>query len=104
MAELTITKENFETEVLHSDQPVLLDFGAPWCGPCRMLEPIITEIAEEYEGKVKVGKVNIDRQPEIAAAFRVLSVPTLALVKNGIVVNYAVGYCTKERIAAMLEE
>ena len=103
MAELTITKENFEAEVLQSDKPVLLDFWAQWCGPCRMLAPIIAEIAEEYEGRVKVGKVNVDEQPELAAAFRVSSIPTVAVVKEGKIDHISVGYCPKEQITAMLQ-
>ena len=103
MAELTITKENFETEVMHSELPVLLDFWAPWCGPCKMIAPNVAEIADEYEGRAKVGKVNIDEQMELAVSFRVLSIPTLAVLKGGRVVNFRVGYCSKEQIAAMLE-
>ena len=76
MAVITITKENFETEVLKSAQPVLLDFWAAWCGPCRMLSPIVDEVAEERTD-VKVGKVNVDEQPELASQFGVMSIPTL---------------------------
>ena len=104
MAEVTITKDNFEAEVLRSDKPVLLDFWAPWCGPCKMLAPLVGEIAEEYGDRVKVGKVNIDSEPQLAWFFRVLSIPTLVVVKNGKPVNAAVGYRSKEQIAAMLEE
>ena len=103
MAELTITKNNFESEVLKSAQPVLLDFWASWCGPCRMLSPIIAQIAEKYEGKVKVGKVNVDEEPELANAFRVESIPMLAVMKDGKLVNSSVGYRTIEQIEAMLE-
>ena len=102
MAELTITTDNFEEEVLHSDKPVLLDFWAPWCGPCRMVAPLVEEIAEEYEGKAKVGKVNVDEQPRLARSFRVLSIPTLVVMKDGKPVNTAVGYRSKEQLAAML--
>ena len=87
MTELIITKDNFESEVLKSDKPVLLDFWASWCGPCKMLSPIISQIAEKYEGKVKVGKVNVDDEPELANAFRVSSIPTVAVMKNGKLVN-----------------
>ncbi len=103
MSELKITKENFETEVLDSDIPVLLDFWAPWCGPCRMLGPVIEQVADEFEGKAKVGKVNVDEEEELAAAFRVASIPTVVVMKNGKVVNASVGYKSKPQIAAMLE-
>ena len=103
MAELTITKSNFENEVLKSELPVLLDFWASWCGPCKMLSPIISQIAEKYEGKVKVGKVNVDDEPELANAFRVSSIPMVVVMKNGKVVNSSVGYRPLEQIEAMLK-
>ena len=90
MAVITITKENFEAEVLKSAQPVLLDFWAAWCGPCRMLSPIVDEVAEEHTD-VKVGKVNVDEQPDLAAEFGVMSIPTLLLFENGKLVRQAVG-------------
>ena len=102
MAELTITKENFEAEVLHSELPVLLDFWATWCGPCKMLAPVIAEIAEEYAGKVKVGKVNVDEQPELATAFKVNSIPTVVVIRDGKIADVSVGYRPKEQITAML--
>jgi thioredoxin 1 len=102
MTELQITKDNFEQEVLKSDKPVLIDFWAPWCGPCRMLSPTIAEIAEEYKDKVKVGKVNVDEESELAAMFRVSSIPLLVVMKNGKVVNSAVGVRPKEQILKML--
>lgn len=102
MAEITITKDNFENEVTRSDKPVLLDFWATWCGPCRMLSPIIAEIADEYDGKVKVGKVNVDDEPDLASAFRVASIPTVVVIKDGKITNSAVGYRPKEQIVAML--
>ncbi len=104
MAEITITKENFEVEVMKSDKPVLIDFWAPWCGPCKMLSPIITEIAKEYDGKVKVGKVNVDEQSELSSAFRVASIPTVIVMKKGKVTNTSVGYRPKEQITALLWE
>lgn len=82
MAELKITRENFENEVMKSNIPVLIDFWAPWCGPCRMMGPIIEQLAEEYEGKAKVGKVNVDEEGELLQAFGVTSIPTIVLVKD----------------------
>lgn len=102
MAELKITKNNFNKEVLDSDIPVLIDFWADWCGPCRMLSPIIEDIAEEYDGKVKVGKVNVDEEPELASKFGVASIPTIVVIHNKKIVNNSVGYVPKEQIAAML--
>ena len=100
--EVTITKNNFEAEVLRSEIPVLVDFWATWCGPCRMLAPVIGEIAEEYAGTVKVGKVNVDEEPELAMQFRVDSIPTVMLFKEGRLVNTTVGFRPKEQITAML--
>lgn len=102
MAELKITKGNFEKEVKNSNIPVLLDFWAPWCGPCRMVGPIVEEIAKEYDGKIKVGKINVDEETALASAFNIASIPTLMVVKNGAVTNMAVGYRDKADIIAML--
>lgn len=102
MAEITITEANFEKEVLQSDLPVLVDFWADWCGPCKMLSPIIAEIAKEYEGRVKVGKINIDTQQELAVKYRVASIPTLVLFQNGQAVKRSVGAVPKSQIEAML--
>ena len=102
MAEIVLTKENFEAEAIKSELPVLIDFWATWCGPCKMLAPIVAEIAEEYAGKVKVCKVDVDAQPELAGAFRVSSIPTLVLMDKGEVKNVSVGYRPKEQITAML--
>ena len=102
MSEMNITKNNFEQEVLHSDKPVLIDFWAPWCGPCRMLSPVISEIAEEYGDKIKVCKVNVDDEGELAASFNVMSIPTLVVVKNGKVTNSAVGVRPKAQIVEMM--
>ena len=102
MSEMNITKNNFEREVLHSDKPVLIDFWAPWCGPCRMLSPVISEIAEEYGDKVKVCKVNVDDEGELAASFNVMSIPTLVVVKDGKVANSAVGVRPKAQIVEMI--
>lgn len=103
MAELKITRENFESEVMKSNIPVLIDFWAPWCGPCRMMGPIIEQLAEEYEGKAKVGKVNVDEEGELSQAFGVMSIPTIVLVKDGKVVKQAVGARPKAEVEAMLQ-
>lgn len=101
MAELTITKDNFQAEVLESDIPVLVDFWATWCGPCKMVGPIVAEIAEEYEGKVKVGKVNVDEEPQLAMQFKVTAIPTLFVFKNGEVDGQIVGFAQKDEIVKM---
>jgi len=102
MSVLTITKENFDQEVMKSEKPVLLDFWAPWCGPCRMVGPIVEEVSNVATNK-KVGKINVDEQPELASSFQVMSIPTLVVIKDGKVVNTAVGSRTKEAILKMLE-
>jgi thioredoxin 1 len=103
MAVIEITKENFESEVLKSDIPVLIDFWAQWCGPCRMVAPVIDEISDEVTGRAKVGKVNVDEQPELAARFQVMSIPTLVVIKNGEVTGSAVGARSKQAILDMLD-
>lgn len=102
MAEITITKDNFEQEVLQSEVPVLVDFWAVWCGPCQMVGPILSEIAEENEGKLKVGKVNVDEQPELAQQFGIMSIPTMMVFQGGEKVNQLVGAVPKEEILALL--
>ena len=102
MAELKITANNFEKEALQSPLPVLLDFWAPWCGPCRTLAPELKALADEYAGRVVVGKVNVDEEPELAAAFRVASIPTVVVIRDGKVVRTSVGYKPKEALAALL--
>ena len=102
MAEITITAKNFESEVLKSDLPVLVDFWATWCGPCKMLAPVVAQLAEKYEGKVKVGKVNVDDEGEIAARFGIMSIPTLIVFKNGEAVKTSVGYQSLEALEALL--
>ena len=103
MNEVRLTKNNFRDEVLNSDIPVLVDFWATWCGPCRMVAPIVEEIADEHDGRIKVGKVNVDEEPELAMQFRVASIPTLMVFKNGQLVNTAVGYRPKADILALFE-
>ena len=102
MNEVDLTKENFEDEVINSDLPVLVDFYADWCAPCAALAPILEEIAEEYAGKVKLGRINIDEQIELAIRFRVLSIPTLVFFKNGVITQKLIGYCSKEEIIPYL--
>ncbi|MEL4106699.1 thioredoxin [Oscillospiraceae bacterium CM] len=102
MSVLTITRDNFEAEVIRSDKPVLLDFWASWCGPCRMVSPIVDEVANETTN-AKVGKINVDEQPELAQAFNVMSIPTLAVVKGGKVVKTAVGVRPKADILRLLD-
>jgi len=100
--ELVITKNNFEKEVLKSEQPVLVDFWATWCGPCRMLAPVLEEVAKEYDGKIKVGKVNVDDEMDLAIKFRVEVIPTLILFKNGEVVKRISGFFEKDELIAEL--
>lgn len=101
MSVLKINKDNMQNEVLNSHKTVLLDFYADWCGPCRMVTPVISEIAEERPD-IKVGKINVDEQSELAARFDVMSIPTLVVVKEGKIVNKAVGMRPKAQILAML--
>lgn len=101
MSAIHITKNNFQEEVLHSDKPVLLDFWAPWCGPCRMVIPLLEEIAKE-RGDIKVAKINVDEEPELANQFKVMSIPTLMIIKNGKVVRQSMGARPKSQILAML--
>lgn len=103
MAVLTITKDNFQKEVLNSSVPVLVDFWASWCGPCKMFSPIVDEFAEEHQGQVKVGKINIDEEPDLASQFRVMSIPTAMLFVNGQVKETLVGVQPKARLEAMIQ-
>lgn len=101
MAVLNITMNNFQKEVIQSEQPVLLDFWASWCGPCRMVGPIVDEIAEE-RSDIKVGKINVDEQRELAATFQIISIPTLVVMKDGKIVNQVMGARPKQQIISML--
>lgn len=101
--EIELYKETFEQEVLQSDIPVLVDFWATWCGPCKMIVPIVKEIADEYDGKILVGKVNVDEEPDLTMQYNVSSIPTLMVFKNGQLVNKAVGYREKDEILKMLK-
>ena len=101
--EITITKENFEAEVLNSSVPVLLDFWATWCGPCRMIAPALAQIAEEQAGRVKVGKINVDEEYELAMQFGVTSIPLLVVMENGQIVKKAVGAMPKAKIEALFK-
>lgn len=102
--EVVITTENFETEVLKSDLPVLVDFWATWCGPCRMIAPVIEEIAKDYQGKMKVGKVNVDEEGDLAVKYGISSIPTLLLFKGGEVVKKTLGYMPKDAVVKFIEE
>lgn len=103
MSVITITSKNFEQEVSKSEVPVLLDFWASWCGPCKMVSPIVDEVANEVEGKAKVGKINVDEEQELAQAFNIMSIPTLVVINNGKLVNQAVGVRSKEEILDMIK-
>ena len=103
MSHIDVTSENFKQEVLQSDKPDLVDFWASWCGPCRMLGPIIEEIANDYEGKVKVGKVNVDEQPNLASKYGIASIPTVIVFKNGKPEKTLVGLRSKNEIENMIK-
>ena len=102
--ELKFTDENFESEVIKSELPVLVDFYADWCGPCKMMAPVIKEIANEYDGKVKVGKLNVDEAQSTSSKYRVMSIPTLLIVKNGEVVDTIVGAVPKSKVVEKLDQ
>lgn len=103
MKPLTISDDNFENEVLKSDQPVLIDFWATWCGPCRMIAPIVEELASEYEGKVKIGKLDVDNNQQTAIKYGVRSIPTLLVFKNGQVKERIIGAVPKGQIDQKLK-
>ncbi len=104
MNEITLTEENFDQEVLQSKTPVLIDFWAEWCGPCKILSPLIEEIAKEYEGKLKVGKVNVDEQNGLAMRYNVMSIPTMKFFKGGQQVGELVGAAPKTTILNELQK
>jgi thioredoxin 1 len=101
--EYIFTEENFENEVLKSDIPVLVDFYADWCGPCKMMMPVVEKLAETYDGKVKVGKVNADENGNLAAKYNVMSIPSFLIIKNGEVVDSAMGAMPMDTLAKKLD-
>jgi len=100
---ITLTKDNFEQEVLKSEVPVLVDFWASWCGPCRTVAPVIDELAVEFDGRAKVGKVNVDEEGELTAKFRIMSIPTIMLFKGGQMVEKVIGARSKQEFTKMIE-
>lgn len=102
MSEVKLNNDNFKEEVLNAELPVLVDFWADWCGPCKMLSPVVKEIANDLKGKVKVCTVNVDEEAELSIMFNVQSIPTLMVFKNGEQTNRSVGFCTKEEIIELL--
>ncbi len=100
--EIKLTKDNFDSEVINSDIPVLVDFWASWCGPCRMIAPVIESIAEKYDGKIKVGKVNVDEEPEISLEYNISSIPTVMIFKNGEETAKSIGYSDESEIERLV--
>ena len=103
-SEVTVTDDNFDSEVLKSDIPVLVDFWAQWCMPCKMIAPILKELAENYEGKLKIAKLEVDNAPKIADRYKIISIPTLMVFKEGEVVNQFVGAGSRDHIEALFRE
>ena len=104
MATIHVTKENFDAEVLQSDVPVLVDFWAPWCGPCRMVGPVMEQLSEEFAGKAKIAKIDVDSQGELAVRYNVMSVPTMIIFKNGEIVDQSIGALPKPHFVDMLSK
>ena len=102
MAEITLTKDNFDSEVLSADKPVVVDFWAPWCGPCRMMGPVIEKFAEEFDGTYIVGKVNIDEEEELAEKYGIMSIPTIKIFKGGAEAGSALGVQTREKLLELI--
>lgn len=100
---MEIKESSFDQEVLNSEKPVLVDFWAPWCGPCRSMAPVIEELAKEYDGRVKVAKVNVDENQSLATRFKIMSIPTLLMFKGGQVVDQVVGFTPKGQLAKKLD-
>ncbi|MEO0543002.1 MAG: thioredoxin [Pseudomonadota bacterium] len=103
MATVTVTNDNFQSDVLGSDTPVVVDFWAEWCGPCKMIAPALDELATEFDGKVKIAKINIDENPDIAAQYGVRSIPTLYMFKGGEVVDQMVGAAPKGKLSDWMQ-
>ena len=104
MSYIEITKDNFEEKVLKNEQTVLLDFWATWCGPCLRLSPVLEEIAKEFDGKIKVAKINVDEQVGLAIKYKVEVIPTLLLFKDGAILKKTVGYLDKNEVKALIKE
>ena len=102
--EIKLTKDNFDAEVINSNIPVLVDFWAAWCGPCRMIAPVIESIAEKFDGRIKVGKVNVDEEPEISLEYNIASIPTVMIFKNGEEVSKSIGYSDEAEIEQLVLE
>ena len=100
--EIKLTKDNFDSEVINSNIPVLVDFWASWCGPCRMVSPVIERIAEKFDGRIKVGKVNVDEEPEISLEYNIASIPTVMIFKNGEEVSKSIGYSDEAEIEQLV--
>ncbi len=104
MKEITVTQDNFEDEVLRSQVPVLVDFWAEWCGPCKIVGPILSELSETYDGKLKVAKLNVDDNPDLTSRFNVMSIPTMKFFKNGEIVGELVGAAPKNTIETEIQK